>query len=82
MTGADNHFDALETRDPAVREKEQIAALQEQIAYAKANSAYFGDVLKDIDPSSIDSIAALAALPVTRKSDLIAKQQAVPPLGG
>ncbi|MBL4665867.1 MAG: AMP-binding protein, partial [Sneathiella sp.] len=82
MTGADKYFDALETRDPAVREKEQMAALQEQIAYAKANSAYFGDMLKDIDPSSINSREALATLPVTRKSDLIAKQQAIPPLGG
>ncbi len=82
MTAAGKFYDDLETRDASVRETEQMQALQEQIAHAKANSAYFGDVFKDIDPASINSREALATLPVTRKSDLIAKQKANPPLGG
>lgn len=82
MTGAGKFYDALETRDPAVRKREQMAALQTQIAHAKANSGYFGDILKDVDPAAINSMEALATLPVTRKSDLIAKQQETPPLGG
>ena len=82
MTGAGKFYDALETRDPAVRLQEQMAALQAQIAHAKANSDYFGDILKDVDPAAINSLEALATLPVTRKSDLIAKQQETPPLGG
>ncbi len=82
MTGAGTFYDDLETRDASVRDKEQIAALQEQVAHAKANSAYFGDLLKDIDPALINSREALATLPVTRKSDLIARQKENPPLGG
>lgn len=82
MTGSAQHYDAFETRDSAVRQKEQLAALQEQIAYAKSNSEYFGVLLKDIEPTSINSLEALATLPVTRKSDLIAQQKDHPPLGG
>lgn len=82
MTGADNFYDELEIRESAVREKEQMQALQQQIAYAKEKSTYFGEILKDVDPASINSREALATLPVTRKSDLIAKQKAHPPLGG
>lgn len=82
MTGAGKYYDELETRDSSVRLEQQMKALQEQIAHAKANSKYFGEVLKDVDPASINSMEALATLPVTRKSDLIGKQQANPPLGG
>ena len=35
-------YDDLETRDPEVREKEQMAALSRQVAHAKANAPYFG----------------------------------------
>ncbi len=82
MTAADKYYDELETRDAAVRQQEQMQALQAQIAHAKANSDYFAEALKDIDPASINSVGDLARLPVTRKSDLIAKQQSSPPLGG
>jgi phenylacetate-coenzyme A ligase PaaK-like adenylate-forming protein len=82
MNGAGKFYDAQETRDPAVRATDQIAALQAQIGYAKENSDYFGALLKDVDPASIDSLEALATLPVTRKSDLIGKQSETPPLGG
>ncbi len=82
MTGSAKHYDELETRDSAVRRQEQLAALQDQIAHAKSNSDYFGTLLKDVDPASINSLEALATLPVTRKSDLIAQQKNHPPLGG
>ncbi|MBL4908150.1 MAG: AMP-binding protein [Sneathiella sp.] len=82
MTGAGKFYDDLETRVASDRETEQMQALQQQIAHAKANSSYFGEVLKDVDPASITSRDALATLPVTRKSDLIARQKAHPPLGG
>jgi phenylacetate-CoA ligase len=75
-------YDNLETRDPEVREKEQMAALSEQVAHAKANSHYFGDILKDVEPKDITSREALAALPVTRKSDLVERQQKDAPFGG
>src|SRR5699024_3317279 len=56
--------------------------LPAQVAHAKANTPCFAELLIDIDPAHIDSVAALAALPVLRKSDLIARQQQQPPFGG
>lgn len=75
-------YDALETREPETREREQLAALRRQIAHAKAKTAYFGALLKDVDPEAIVSREALAALPVTRKGDLAKAQKANPPFGG
>ncbi|WP_169566244.1 phenylacetate--CoA ligase family protein [Sneathiella limimaris] len=82
MTGSGKYYDDLETRSSEQRLKDQIAKLQEQLAHAKTNSAYFGEILKDVDPASVNSLEELAKLPVTRKSDLIAKQKDNPPLGG
>ena len=80
---ADQEFyDDLETRDPELRDKEQKAALGGQVAYAKDNAPYFTELLKDIDPADITSLDALAALPVTRKSDLIERQAQMAPFGG
>ena len=75
-------YDDLETRDPEVREKEQMAALSRQVAHAKANAPYFGEVLKEVDAAAITSREALATLPVTRKSDLIKRQAETSPFGG
>ncbi len=76
------HYDALETRDPDARERELMAALPQQLEHAKRNTAYFGRLLADVDVAGITSRDALAALPVTRKSDLHALQQAQMPFGG
>lgn len=75
-------YDQLETRSPDQREAELFAALPAQIAHARANAPYFARVLADVDPASIRDRAALAQLPVTRKSDLIALQKDTPPFGG
>ncbi|GGF76619.1 phenylacetate--CoA ligase [Azorhizobium oxalatiphilum] len=75
-------FDALETRDPQVREAELMTALPRQIALAKTRSAYFGTLLADVDPEAITSRAALAKLPVTRKSALLDLQPKSLPFGG
>jgi phenylacetate-CoA ligase len=76
------HFDSLETRAPEQREQALLAALAAQVAHAKAHAPYFADVLRDIDPRTLTSRAALAALPVTRKSELAGMQRANAPLGG
>jgi len=76
------HFDTLETRSPDEREAQLMAALPKQIALAKRRAPGFKRILKGIDARSIDSRAALARLPVTRKSDLGELQKAAPPLGG
>ena len=69
-------FDALETRDPAEREAALMAALPRQIAHAQVHSAALGEILAGVDAAAVTSRAALARLPVTRKSELLARQQA------
>jgi phenylacetate-CoA ligase len=76
-----DHYDALETRDPAVREREQLARLPEIVAQAMT-AAGWARHLSGIDPKSITSRAALAKLPLLRKSELLARQKEAPPFGG
>ncbi|MCC7276366.1 MAG: AMP-binding protein [Alphaproteobacteria bacterium] len=78
----DAFYDALETRPPEQREAALLAALPGQVAHARANAPHYTALLKDVDPRTITTRAALAALPVTRKSDLIALQKEHPPFGG
>jgi len=79
---ASDFYDDLETRDPAAREADLMAALVVQIANAKANSAWYAKTLKDVDPAAITSREALATLPVTRKHDLIKLMAEEPPMAG
>ena len=76
------HFDRLETRSPAVRERALIAALPALIAHAKRRAPGFSKILASVDPRKIKSRESLATLPVTRKSDLGGLQKDLPPLGG
>jgi hypothetical protein len=76
------HYDTLETRTPDEREKALMQALPQQIAHAKANAPFFAQWLKDVDPASVTSRAALAKLPVLRKSMLGEVQKKNPPMGG
>ncbi|QTL06109.1 AMP-binding protein [Aquabacter sp. L1I39] len=82
MTDTTRFFDALETRDPQQREAALMTALSAQVATAKARSAYFAELLKDVDADVVTSRAALAQLPVTRKSDLPYLQPKSLPFGG
>ncbi|MBI2239352.1 MAG: AMP-binding protein [Magnetospirillum gryphiswaldense] len=75
-------YDAKETRSADEREAALMAALPAQIGHAKANAPYFGKLLAGFDAAAINSRAALAQLPVTRKSDLIDIQQGNTPFGG
>ena len=76
------HYDGLETRDPGQREAALFEALRAQITHARTNTLYYAEALAAVDPAAITSRAALSALPVTRKSDLIAQQRDAPPFGG
>jgi phenylacetate-CoA ligase len=69
-------FDALETRSPDQREAEQMAALAVQVAHAQANSAAYAGILQGVRGADVNSRAALAKLPVTRKSELLERQKA------
>ncbi|HEY5308549.1 MAG TPA: phenylacetate--CoA ligase family protein, partial [Casimicrobiaceae bacterium] len=79
---AADHFDALETRDPEQRERAQAAALPRQVAHAKSASPAFAKILADVEPAAVTSRAALARVPVTRKSELLEIQKRNRPFGG
>jgi phenylacetate-CoA ligase len=76
------YYDDLETRDPGTREAALLDALPNRIAQAKVKAPFYAETLADIDPAAISSRAALAALPITRKSALIERQAQNPPFGG
>ena len=75
------YFDELETRDPQQRERELMARLPSLIERAKGAPGWARQLAR-IHAGDIASRAALAQLPVTRKSDLKQLQQAEPPFGG
>jgi len=70
---SDSFFDALETRDPEQREAALMTALAAQVVnardHAAAGAARFAGV------GAVQSRAALAALPVLRKSELQGRQR-------
>lgn len=76
------YYDSLETRDPAEREQDLMDKLARQLRHAREHSFYYGQLLADIDPAAISSREALAALPLTRKRDLIELRKQHPPFGG
>ena len=72
-----DHFDALETRDPAQREREQFARLPGVIANALRGPGWAAH-LAGVDPRKVSGRAALAKLPLLRKSDLPTLQKCQP----
>ena len=76
-----DHYDALEIRDPEARERDLLSRLPGLIAAAMKAPGYVRH-LKGVDPKSVTTRAALAKLPVLRKSDLPAWQKAEPPFAG
>ncbi|MCY7318779.1 MAG: phenylacetate--CoA ligase family protein, partial [Ramlibacter sp.] len=78
-------YDALETRDPALRESELLQALPQQIAHAQKASTAMSAILSGVDSAQVTSRAALARLPVTRKHELLdlqASSREADPFGG
>ncbi|MBV7542399.1 phenylacetate--CoA ligase family protein [Acidovorax sp. sic0104] len=69
-------FDAQETRSTAEREAALLVALPRQVGHAQQNSAAFAGILAGVDAAGVTSRAALARLPVTRKYELLERQQA------
>jgi len=78
-------YDALEQRDPVEREAALMAALPSHVAHAQRASSAFAESLAGVDAVAIRSRSALAQLPVLRKAELMARQQALraqDPIGG
>ncbi len=77
-----DHYDELEIREPAERERSLVKAVAAQVAHAKTHAPAYEQLLKDVDPADIDSAEAIAKLPLTRKSALLELQRENLPLGG
>jgi phenylacetate-CoA ligase len=80
-----DHYDKLEIRDPAERERDLLAALPKQIAQAQTAAPAFAKILDGVKPGDITTREALSRLPVTRKTDLLELQKqrrADDPFGG
>ena len=76
------HYDDLETRDPAAREAALFESLRAQIAKAQGEAPGMARHLDGVEAGAVTGRAELAALPVLRKSVLIEMQKADPPFGG
>src|SRR6266566_2411680 len=74
-------YDSLETRDPEARERELFSQLPDAIANAMRAPGWARQ-LAGIDPRSVRSRQALAALPLLRKADLQELQHKEPPFAG
>lgn len=75
------HHDRLETRAPARREVDLFKRLPAVVAAAQRLPAWRRH-LRGVDPAGLTDRAALARLPVLRKSELSAVQRLKPPFGG
>jgi len=75
-------FDVLETRDPALREEQQFDELKKQLHNARDHAPAYAAILADVDFASVNDRITLAAIPLTRKSDIAKRQSELPPLGG
>jgi phenylacetate-CoA ligase len=76
------HYDQLETRDPAQRELAQFNLLPDLVRNAVAQAPGWAALLQSIDPAAVTSRYALGELPVLRKSALKDLQAKTPPFGG
>ncbi len=75
-------YDKAETQDAARREADLFARLPDHLAQATASAPGLATHLSGTDVSVVTSRAALADLPVLRKTDLMEAQAAHPPFGG
>ena len=75
------HYDKLETRSASEREADLFARLP-GVLQAAAKAPAYAERFKGIDLATINDRAALAKLPVLRKSELPALHKANPPFGG
>ena len=75
------YYDELEIRDPQERDEALAEALPAAIGRARTAPA-LARLLRDVEPGEVTDRAALARLPVLRKSELSAAQAKTPPFGG
>jgi len=76
-----NHYDDLETRDPAARERDLFTRLPDQITNA-LKAPGWQKQLAGVDARGVTDRKVLARLPLLRKSELLSLQKQVAPFGG
>ena len=76
------HYDVLETRTQQARENEWMQALPAQVAHAQVHAPAFVNSLAGVKADAVNSLAALARLPVVRKQELMDMQKAARAAGG
>ena len=74
------YFDTRETRSSDERAADLSRDLPALITHAQTNTGYFKDSLRDCDASAITTEADLVALPIVRKSDMVANAEDTLPL--
>src|SRR5688500_4469784 len=75
-------YDDLETRSAEARAADMAVALPRLSAHALAAAPARAEHLGPVDAAGVVDAAALARLPVLRKSALVEAQRARPPFGG
>src|SRR5262249_3502355 len=75
------HYDSLETRAPSERDSDLFSRLPDVLRSA-VKAPVYAERLQGIDLATITDRAALAKLPVLRKSELPALHKAALPFGG
>ena len=76
------HYDALETRTQQARETAWMQALPAQVAHAQVHAPAFVSSLAGVKADEVNSLAALARLPVVRKQEFMDMQKAARAVGG
>ncbi len=76
------YYDDLEIRKHNERSAMLIKAVAAQVTHARQHAPAYKSILADIDPGTLISAEAIAALPLTLKSELMDRQQSQPPFGG
>ena len=75
------HYDSLEIRNPQARERDLIQRLPDVVARAMTAPGWAAQ-LSNVDPASVTSRAALAKLPLLRKSGSRDAAETEPAFGG
>lgn len=77
-----SHFDRLEIRSPEKREAEDFRTLRALLTASIGKAPALKKQLRGVEIRKLKDRAALATVPVFRKSDLLALQKAKPPFAG
>ncbi len=76
------HYDQRETRASDERTASLTEDVLAHIAHAKSHAPAYAEILGDVDMGDLASLGDIAALPLTRKSELMERQGQAPPFGG